>query len=85
MILLIAAAGVLVVRRPGVAGLVADRGPLVAAGRQGHEHLAVRSAALIAVALLVWSYRKFHGNPEAIAEVEAAAKADDDREGFWGR
>ena len=43
------------------------------------------SAALIAVGLLVWSYRKFHGNPEAIAEVEAAAEADDDRKGFWGR
>ena len=42
-------------------------------------------SALIAVALLVWSYRKFHGNPEAIAEIEAAARADDDREGFWGR
>ena len=32
----------------------------------------------------MWSYRKFHGNPEAIAEVEAAAKADDDREDFFG-
>ena len=29
--------------------------------------------------------RRFHGNPEAIAEVEAAAKSDDDRKGFWGR
>jgi len=42
-------------------------------------------SAALAVGLLVWSFRKFHGNPEAIAEVEAAAKSDDDREGFWGR
>ena len=42
------------------------------------------ASAAIAVGLLVWSYRKFHGNPEAIAEVEAAAKSDDDRKGFWG-
>jgi hypothetical protein len=42
-------------------------------------------SAIIAAALLVWSYRRFHGKPEAIAAVEAAAKADDDREGFWGR
>jgi len=41
-------------------------------------------SAAVAVGLLVWSYRKFHGNPEAIAAVEAAAKADDDREHFWG-
>ena len=41
-------------------------------------------SALLAAGLLVWSYRKFHGNPEAIAEVESAAKADDDRPGFWG-
>jgi len=41
-------------------------------------------SALIALVLMVWSYRKYHGNPEAIAEVVAAAKADDDREGFWG-
>jgi uncharacterized protein (TIGR02611 family) len=42
-------------------------------------------SATLAIALLVWSYRKYHGNPEAIAEVEAAAKSDDDRKGFWGR
>ena len=42
-------------------------------------------SALIAVVLLVWSYRRFHGNPEAIAEIETSAKEDDDREGFWGR
>ena len=41
-------------------------------------------SAALAAGLLVWSYRKFHGNPEAIAAVEAAAKADDDREHFWG-
>jgi hypothetical protein len=41
-------------------------------------------SAALAAGLLVWSYRKFHGNPDAIAEVRAAAKSDDDREGFWG-
>jgi len=42
-------------------------------------------SALLAGGLLVWSYQKFHGQPDAVAEVEAAAKADDDRKGFWGR
>lgn len=42
-------------------------------------------SALLATGLLVWSFRRFHGKPEAIASVNAAAKADDDREGFWGR
>ncbi len=42
------------------------------------------ASALIAVVLLVWSYGKFHGNPEAIAEVSESAKSDDDRKGFWG-
>ncbi len=42
------------------------------------------ASALIAVVLLVWSYRKFHGNPEAIAAVEKSADEDDDRPGFWG-
>jgi len=42
-------------------------------------------SALIAIVLLVWSYRRFHGNPEAIAEVTESAGSDDDREGFWGR
>jgi amino acid transporter len=41
-------------------------------------------SAALAAGLLVWSYRKFHGKPDAIAEVEAAAKSDDDRPGFWG-
>ena len=41
-------------------------------------------SAALAAGLLVWSYRKFHGNPEAIAAVEASAKSDDDRKGFWG-
>jgi hypothetical protein len=42
-------------------------------------------SALIAVVLLVWSYRRYHGNPEAIAEVKESADSDDDRGGFWGR
>ena len=41
-------------------------------------------SALIALVLLVWSYRRYHGNPEAIAEVKESAKSDDDREHFWG-
>jgi uncharacterized protein (TIGR02611 family) len=41
-------------------------------------------SATLAAGLLVWSYRKFHAKPEAIAEVEASAKSDDDRKGFWG-
>jgi len=36
-------------------------------------------SALIAVALLVYSYRRFHGNPEAVAELEGDI-ADADRE-----
>lgn len=43
------------------------------------------ASAVIAVALLVWSYRKFHGKPDEIARVESEADSDDDREGFWGR
>ena len=42
-------------------------------------------SALIAAGLLVWSYRKFHGKTEEIERIEAEAKADDDREGFFGR
>ena len=42
-------------------------------------------SALIAIVLLAWSYRKFHGKPHAIAAVEEAARSDDDRQGFWGR
>ena len=84
MILLIAAAGVLWFVGPGVPGWwpIADRWWL-----PGGKATSISQflSALIAVALLVWSYRKFHGNPEAIAAVEAAARADDDREGFWGR
>jgi uncharacterized protein (TIGR02611 family) len=41
-------------------------------------------SAILAVGLLVWSYRTYHGNPEAIAAVEESAKSDDDRTGFWG-
>jgi hypothetical protein len=43
------------------------------------------ASAAIAVALLVWSYRRFHGKPEEIEKVLAAARSDDEREGFWGR
>ena len=84
LILLIAAAGVLWFVGPEVPDWwpIAERWWL-----PGGKATSISQflSALIAVALLVWSYRKFHGNPEAIAEIEAAARADDDREGFWGR
>jgi hypothetical protein len=41
-------------------------------------------SAAIALGLVVWSYRRFHGHPDAVAEVVAAAEADDDREHFFG-
>ena len=41
-------------------------------------------SAALAAGLLIWSYRRFHGKPAEIARVEALAKADDDREHFWG-
>ena len=83
VIALIAAAGVLWFVGPDVPEWwpVADRWWLP--GGKATSISQFGSAAL-AVGLLVWSYRRFHGKPEAIAAVEAAAKADDDREGFWG-
>ena len=83
LICLIAAAGVLWFVGPDAPGWwpVADRWWLY--GGKATSISQFVSAAL-ATALLVWSYRKFHGNPEAIADVEASAKADDDRKGFWG-
>lgn len=42
------------------------------------------ASAAIAIVLLAWSYRRFHGKPEEIEKVEAAARADDDREHFFG-
>ena len=83
MIVIIAAAGVLWYVGPEVPSWwpVADRwwlpgGKVTSISQFG--------SAALAAGLLVWSYRKFHGNPEAIAAVESAAKADDDRPGFWG-
>jgi hypothetical protein len=83
VIALIAAAGVLWFVGPDVPEWwpVADRWWLP--GGKATSISQFGSAAL-AIGLLVWSYRKFHGNPEAIAAVEAAAKADDNRKGFWG-
>ena len=84
MVLIIAVAGVVWFVGPDVPGWwpLADRWWLP--GGKATSFSQFGSAAL-AAGLLVWSYRKFHGNPEAIAAVEAAAKADDDRKGFWGR
>jgi uncharacterized protein (TIGR02611 family) len=83
MIALIAAAGVLWFVGPDAPGWwpISDRWWLP--GGKATSISQFVSAAL-ALGLLVWSYRKYHGKPEAIAAVEAAAKADDDREGFWG-
>jgi uncharacterized protein (TIGR02611 family) len=83
LICLIAAAGVLWFVGPDAPGWwpVADRWWLY--GGKATSISQFVSAGL-AAALLVWSYRKFHGNPEAIAAVEATAKADDNRKGFWG-
>jgi hypothetical protein len=83
MILIIAAAGVLWFIGPESPGWwpVSDRWWLP--GGKATSFSQFGSAAL-AVGLLVWSYRRFHGNPEAIAEVAAAAKSDDDREHFFG-
>jgi hypothetical protein len=83
VIALIAAAGILWFVGPDVPEWwpVADRWWLP--GGKATSISQFGSAAL-AIGLLVWSYRKFHGNPEAIAAVEAAAKSDDNRKGFWG-
>jgi hypothetical protein len=43
------------------------------------------ASAVVAVGLLVWSYRRFHGRPDEIRRIESEADADDDREGFFGR
>jgi uncharacterized protein (TIGR02611 family) len=82
-ICLIAAAGVLWFVGPAAPGWwpVADRWWLY--GGKATSISQFVSAAL-AAGLLVWSYQKFHGNPEAVAAVEASAGADDDREHFWG-
>ena len=42
------------------------------------------ASALIALALIVYSYRRFHGNPEAIAELKAEI-AEADEEAHRGR
>jgi len=84
MIVLIAAAGVLWFVGPQVPGWwpLAEGWWLPGGKATGISQFL---SALIAVALLVWSYRRFHGNAEAIAAVKAAADEDDDRQGFWGR
>src|SRR3954471_10041720 len=78
MIVLIAAAGVLWFVGPEAPGWwpLSERWWLP--GGKATSFSQFGSAAL-AAGLLVWSYRRFHGNPAAIAEVEAAARADDDR------
>ncbi|MDX6372350.1 MAG: hypothetical protein QOD98_1338 [Nocardioidaceae bacterium] len=83
MIALIAAAGVLWFVGPDSPGWwpLSDRWWLPGGKATGISQFI---SAALAIGVLMWSYRKFHGNPEAIAAVEAAAKADDDREHIWG-
>jgi hypothetical protein len=40
-------------------------------------------SAAVAAGLLVYSFRRFHGKPDAIAAVERAAVADDDEPHWW--
>jgi hypothetical protein len=80
---LIASAGVLWFVSPDVPGWwpASDRWWLPGGKATGVSQFL---SALIVFVLLVWSYRTYHGKPEAIAAVVAAADADDDREHFWG-
>jgi uncharacterized protein (TIGR02611 family) len=84
MIALIAAAGVLWFVHPAAPGWwpVSDRWWLPGGKATGISQFA---SAAMALALLVWSFRKYHGKPEEIEKVVDAAEADDDRKGFWGR
>jgi hypothetical protein len=82
-ICLIAAAGVLWWVQPPVPGWWPLRESWWLLGGKATSVTQFASAAM-AVALLVWSFRKYHGNPEAIAEVKESAESDDDREHFWG-
>jgi hypothetical protein len=81
--LLIAAAGVLWFVGPDVPGWwpASERWWLPGGKATGISQFL---SALIVFVLLVWSYRTYHGKPDAIAAVVAAADADDDREHFWG-
>jgi uncharacterized protein (TIGR02611 family) len=76
-IMLIAGAGVLWYVGPDAPGWwpVADRWWLYGGKATSISQFV---SAVLAAALLVWSYRRFHGNPDEIAAVEAAAKSDDD-------
>ncbi|HEX5090221.1 MAG TPA: PGPGW domain-containing protein [Nocardioides sp.] len=84
MIALIAAAGVLWFMGPDTPGWWPLSDSLWLPGGKA-TGISQFLSALIALVLLVWSFRRYHGKPEAIAEVVAAAAADDDREGFWGQ
>jgi hypothetical protein len=47
--------------------------------------VSLTASALVAIALLVYSYQRFHGKPEAVAELsEDIAYADDARDGVIG-
>jgi hypothetical protein len=83
MIAVIAAAGVLWFMGPAAPGWwPVDEQWWLPGGKA--TSISQFASALIAVALLVWSYRRFHGKPEEIEKVVAAAKEDDLREHFWG-
>ena len=83
MAVVIAAAGVLWWTQPPVPGWwpIGDRWWLPGGKPTSISQFA---SSLIVVVLLVWSFRRFHGKPEEIAKVVAAAAEDDDREHFWG-
>jgi len=83
MAVLIAAAGVLWWMQPAVADWWPFRDSWWLPGGKATS-ISQFLSAIIVVALLVWSYRKFHGKADEIARIEAQAKEDDERESFWG-
>jgi uncharacterized protein (TIGR02611 family) len=68
-VLVLVAAGVLWIRSPDVPGWwpVDDRWWLPGGVATGITQIA---SAVIALVLMVYSYRRFHGNPDAVAELE---------------
>lgn len=73
--LLIMATGVLWLLQPGVPGWwpLAERWWLPGGLWTG---ITLIGSGVIALALIVWSYRQFHGNPEAVAKIEERAASN---------
>lgn len=80
-VLLLVAAGVLWIWSPEVPGWwpIADRWWLPGGIATGITQIA---SAVIALVLMVYSYRRFHGNPDAVAELEEEI-AEADEEAHW--